>query len=398
MPKLLQLNVTANWGSTGKIAEGIGLAAMDRGWESAIAFGRMQNPSASQLIKVGTQRDVYLHYAVNRLFDGEGRGSARPTGKLLKRIEQYSPDVVHLHNIHDHWLNYPLLLSYLKEKDIKVVWTFHDCWAFTGGCTHFVEAGCEQWKTECRNCLIPRSVIDRTNRNFLQKQALIKALGDNLTIVSVSHWLDSLVGMSGLGNLFHTVIYNGIDTDKFAPHGVDEVDAKYSLKGKKVLLGVSSVWTESKGLEDYKMLRQNLPSEYIIVLVGLSASQIQSLPEGIKGIPRTDSIDELAALYSRADAVLCLSKAETFGLTLVEGLACGTPSIGYADTAIKELLFPGVGIPVEPGNIGELGKAVLSIGEKTRRFSPELCRQHVLNHYNQKRQYNEYINLYGALI
>ena len=126
MPNLLQLNVTANWGSTGKIAEGIGNAAMLRGWESMIAFGRMQNPSTSQLIKVGSQSDVYLHYAKNRLFDGEGRGSIHATKNLLRHIDRYRPDVVHLHNIHDHWMNYPILLQYLKDTGVKVVWTFHD--------------------------------------------------------------------------------------------------------------------------------------------------------------------------------------------------------------------------------------------------------------------------------
>lgn len=398
MPKLLQLNVTANWGSTGKIAEGIGLSAMERGWKSAIAFGRMQNSSKSQLIKVGSQYDVYLHFAHHRIFDGEGLASVNPTKKLIGRIEQFAPDVVHLHNIHDHWINYPLLMNYLRESKVKVVWTFHDCWAFTGGCPHFVEIGCDQWKTECCVCRHPRAIVDRTKRNFNKKQNLTKALGANLTIVSVSRWLDSLVGESGFNEIDHRVIYNGIDTTTFAPGDTKGVDVKYSLKGKCVLMGVSNIWTESKGLSDYARLRRQLSDEYIIVLVGLSAKQIKSLPTGILGIPRTDSIDELAALYSRADAVLCLSKAETFGLTLVEGLACGTPSVGYADTAIKELLSPEIGIPVEPGNITELVGALRIIGQKAKVFDPNLCRQYVLDNFDQKQQYNKYIDLYESIL
>ncbi len=398
MPKLLQLNVTANWGSTGKIAEGIGLAAMSHGWESLIAYGRMHNPSASELFKVGNQLDVYLHYAKNRIIDGEGLSSVNPTKRLIKKIEHFAPDVVHLHNIHDHWLNYPLLLTFLKNSGVKVVWTFHDCWAFTGGCPHFVERNCESWKTECRNCKIPRSLIDRTTRNFQLKRDLIQSLEQNLTIVSVSKWLDSLVSESIFKDLEHKVIYNGIDTSVFYPRELKNVNLKSSLEGKCVLLGVSSVWTESKGLGDYITLRQHLSNKYVIVLVGLAPRQIKSLPEGIIGIPRTDSVEELAALYSRADAVLCLSKAETFGLTLVEGLSCGTPSIGYADTAIQELLSPAVGIPIVPGNIDDLANAAAIIYERKELFEPSVCRQHAVENFDQKQQYCKYINLYESLI
>lgn len=398
MPRLLQLNVTANWGSTGKIAEGIGLAAMSRGWDSAIAFGRMQTPSASKVIKVGNQLDVYSHYAMHRFFDGEGRGSRGPTKRLIDRIEQFSPDIIHLHNIHDHWLCYPLLLNYLKKSEINVVWTFHDCWAFTGGCPHFVEVGCDAWQTECHHCRLPRAFIDNTTGNFHLKKSLIQALGQKLTLVSVSHWLDSLVSKSVLKNLDHRVIYNGVDTSIFFPQPIDEINRKFSLDGKCVLLGVSSIWTESKGLKDYIALSRRLPQSYVIVLVGLSRRQIKELPSGIIGIQRTDNAAELAALYTRADAVMSLSKAETFGLTLVEGWACGTPSIGYADTAIKELLTPEVGIAVSPGNLDELTHAVFSLSENNKVFSPTICRSNVEINFSRQNQYNKYVDLYESLI
>lgn len=147
--KLFQLNVTANWGSTGKIAESIGLAAMRQGWESYVAYGRYSNPSQSKLIKVGSQLDVYAHFAEQTLFDNEGLASRRATRKLIQQIQQIQPDVVQLHNIHDHYLNYKTLFEYLNTTDIQVVWTFHDCWAFTGHCFHFVTKGCERWKTQC---------------------------------------------------------------------------------------------------------------------------------------------------------------------------------------------------------------------------------------------------------
>jgi len=394
MPKLLQLNVTANWGSTGKIAEGIGLAALARGWESAIVYGRMMNPSASQLVKVGSQADVYAHYARYRYFDGEGLGSRRSTLRLINWIEKYAPDVVHLHNIHDHWLNYPELLKYLKSSGIKVVWTFHDCWAFTGGCAHFVQYNCQAWKRVCEKCPAPRAPFDHTTRNFRLRTSLVKALGDQLTIVSVSHWLDSLVGQSAFKDMVHCVIHNGVDTSVFRPRDVKEVNDRYHLTGKTVLLGISSVWPIYKGLADYIALRARLPESFVIVIVGLEQAKIKSLPKGIVVIPRTNSVNELAELYSRADAVMSLSKAETFGMTLVEGLACGTPSIGYAATAIKEILSPDIGIAVEPGNVENLSIAARLLASGRVSFDPIHCREYVETNFHQETQFNKYVDLY----
>ena len=148
---LLQINVTANWGSTGKIAEQIGLCAQAHGWKSYIAYGRMMNPSMNELIKIGNTFDVYEHYAEARLLDNEGVASRRATRRLLQRMDEIQPDVVHLHNIHDHYLNYPILFRYLADKKIPVVWTQHDIWSLSGHCdTNLL--GCEKWKTECKEC------------------------------------------------------------------------------------------------------------------------------------------------------------------------------------------------------------------------------------------------------
>lgn len=395
---LLQLNVTANWGSTGKIAEGIGLAAMARGWESAIAYGRYMNPSQSRLIKVGNQLDVYAHYAKNRFLDGEGLGSKRATRQLVKQIQELAPDIIHLHNIHDHWLNYPILFEYLASIDTPVVWTFHDCWAFTGGCFHFENTGCDKWKSGCHECPSNHNFLDRCRKNFIQKIKLISNLEDRLSIISVSKWLDSLVAGSKLGHLRHSFIYNGLDTEAFRPQNPTAVDTKYGLTNKHVLLGVSNVWSNLKGLDDYNQLSELLPDDHVIVLVGVSKSLQRTLAPRILGIPRTDSIQELATLYSRADAVLSLSKAETFGMTLAEGLACGTPSIGYSCTAIKELITNQTGIAVEKGNISQVKQAVLQITQGSLKFDSKDCRKKATECFNRDIQFGKYIDLYEALL
>lgn len=281
MPKLLQINITANWGSTGKIAESIGLAAIKRGWESYIAYGRIANPSVSQLIKVGGKWNTYLHYAGNRLLDLEGRCSTRATKRFIKEIDRIKPDVVQLHNIHDHFLNYRLLFEYLNQTDIRVVWTFHDCWAFTGHCYHFVQQDCMKWQTECCNCPQRNRFIDRSQENFNLKKSLLTD-NQNLTIVPCSEWMGDFVRKSFLKDKRIQVIHNGVDLNTFKViPGLKKKDGKFRI------LAVSNVWLAYKGYYDIFKLREMLSDEYEITMVGLKENQLTELPAGIRGITRT---------------------------------------------------------------------------------------------------------------
>ena len=274
MPKLLQINVTANWGSTGKIAEQIGLVAMQHGWESYIAYGRMMNPSKSRLIKIGNQWDVYMHYAMSRFFDMEGLMSRRATRKLVLEIERIKPDVIHLHNIHDHYLNYPLLFEYLSMSETPVVWTQHDLWAITGDCCYISE-GCDKWKVCCERCVQRKGIVlDRSKRNFELKKKLFNSL-KSLTIVPVSDWLGEMMKKSYLKDFKLKVIHNGIDINLFKPQGID-IQSKFGLEGKKIVLGVASEWTKRKGLNEFFKLAEILPKEeYSIIIVGKILEKIQ---------------------------------------------------------------------------------------------------------------------------
>lgn len=397
MKKLLQLNVTANWGSTGKIAEDIGKMVMSHGWESHIAYGRYFNQSSSNLIKIGKTPDVYAHYALSRALNREGLESVKPTKYLLQQIKTLTPDVIHIHNIHDHWLNYPLLFEGLKEVSVPVVWTFHDCWGFTGDCGYFIESGCERWKTGCKGCSKHYLLHNRNEKNLLLKLSLLENLKDRLTIVSVSRWLDSLVGESVLKDFNRAVIYNGIDTNVFRPKTASDIRKRYNLSDKKIVLGVSNVWDSRKGLNDFVEIRKLLDNRFVIILVGLNEKQIKQLPEGILGIERTQNISDLVDLYSEADVVASLSKAETFGLTLIEGQACGTPSVGYAATALNEVITDISGLKVQPGNIRAVADAIKVISDGTS-FSSSAIRQNVIDNFNKDNQYRKYMDLYESMI
>ena len=341
MPKLLQINITANWGSTGKIAESIGLAAIKRGWESYIAYGRIANPSASQLIKVGGKWNTYLHFAGNRLLDLEGRCSIRATKRFIKEIDRIKPDVVQLHNIHDHFLNYRLLFEYLNQTDIKVFWTFHDCWAMTGHCMHFVTKNCDRWKTGCHDCLMkgeyPKSLVDRSRKNWELKKSLFAGC-KNLSVVACSDWIADFARESFLKDKRILTIHNGVDLSIFKPQ------SKTESKRFKII-AISSPWYPAKGELDMYKLRSILSDEdFEIIMVGLSANQMKKLPTGIRGIQRTQNVNELAKLYSDSDVFINPTYADTFPTVNLEALACGTPVITYRTGGSPETVDEKTGI------------------------------------------------------
>ncbi|MFI3262885.1 MAG: glycosyltransferase [Rikenellaceae bacterium] len=403
MSILLQINVTVNFGSTGRIAEEIGQLAISQGWESYIAYGRDNGTkSRSNTFAIGGKLNTYYHALQTRLFDREGLGSRRATKRLIKYIDNIKPDIIHLHNIHGYFINYPLFFEYLSSINTPVIWTMHDCWSFSGHCAYFDAIGCKRWLRGCYSCPQKREypsslLFDRSEQNFIDKRRYFTSLKD-LTLVPVSDWLAGVVKKSFLKNSKIHRIYNGVNIDVFKPQPEDTcrtLRSKYGFGVKYVLLGVASVWESRKGLGDFLKLNNIINDNILIVLVGLTSKQIEQLPKNIIGICRTENINELVGLYSVADIVLNLSLEETFGLTTVEGFACGTPSIVYNKTASPELVSENTGIVVEHNNILELNNAVNKIIDNKDLYSPDACRQRAVDNFNKNDRFAEYIDIYN---
>ena len=395
MPTLLQINITANWGSTGKIAESIGIAAIKAGWESYVAYGRWSNPSQSQLFKIGSWWDKYFHYAEQRIRDNEGLCSRSATKRLIRQIKEIRPDVIQLHNIHDHYLNYKILFDYLNQTEIKVIWTFHDCWAFTGHCFHFVTKDCMRWKTGCYNCpmknVFPKTILDRSREHYELKKKLFGGCR-NLTIVPVSDWMAGFVRQSFLNDKRIEVIKNGVDLGVFRPL------EKQKQEGKYAVLAVSSVWNEDKGLGDIYKLRELLSDEYTITVVGLTAKQVEQLPSGIKGIQRTQNVQELVQLYSDADVLINPTYADTFPTVNLEALACGTPVVTYRTGGSPEAIDEKTGLVLEQGDVQELMAAVQRICSKDREQLSKDCRARAEERFDKDKCFEKYVELYEELL
>lgn len=396
----------ANSGSTGRIAEAIGQLSMARGWTSCIAYGRWARPSASMLIRVGSRLSVYLHVALTRLLDRHGFGSRRATQALVRKIRQLKPDVIHLHSLHGYYLHVGVLFRYLAAAGIPVVWTLHDCWPITGRCAHFTYTGCGKWQTGCRRCpgkrQYPKTLfVSRAKGSYRQKQALFTGVKD-MTLVPVSGWLGSVVEQSFLRRYPVRVVRNGVDTDAFSPQPEEarrRTLKKYGLEGKFLVLGVANPWSDRKGLRDFFALHRMLDrSRYRIALVGVSRRQRKGLPEGIAGVEHTESLQELAELYSAADVLLNPTWEDTFPSVNLEALACGTPVITYRTGGSPETISEDTGMVVAPGDVDGLHRAVQTVQKKGKERYAKACRERALALFCKSEPYSAYMELYEALL
>ena len=397
MPKLLQINECLNL-STGKIAQQIGDLAISKGWDSWIAYSGRESAVASKsnLIKVGSYVESCIHYVEDKILDNEGLSSRFATRIFLKQLDKIKPDVVHLHNIHDHWVNYRLLFKYLAEKNIPVVWTQHDQWATTGHCMYNV-CGCKRWKEECHDCPLSKWYsLDRSRRNYQLKKRLLANI-PSLTIVPVSEWLGNNIRQSHLKNRPIKVIHNGIDIHTFSPQPMDAHERYDIDKSKKIILGVAALWDARKGLNDFYSLAKRLPvEEYAIIIVGQLTEEIKEI-DGCQMlfVDRTQNALELAQLYSSASVFINPTYQDNYPTTNLEAIACGTPVITYRTGGSPEAVDEGTGIVVEQGDVGGLEKAVYKLSLDDYK---ETCRQKAINNFDNTKCFNPYIRLYNKLI
>lgn len=398
--KLLQINSVLNWGSTGRIAEEIGQMVLDKGWDSYIAYGRQYNKSKSHTLKIGNDYAVYNHGLQTRLQDNHGLSSRKETQHFIKQIEIINPDVIHLHNIHGYYLNYSLLFDFLFKVNIPVVWTLHDCWPFTGHCSYYSYVECKRWRTLCHDCPQKRDYpsswfIDRSEQNFRDKLRAFTSV-KNMILVPVSEWLAGEVQQSFLGKYPIQVIHNGIDVTTFSPMQASKLDL--GLKEKFVILGVANVWSQRKGMRDFFSLREKLSDEYVIVLVGLDDKQIKHLPEGIVGIKRTNSVQELAAYYSASDVFLNPTWEDNFPTTNLEALSCGTPVITYRTGGSIEAVDSNTGFIVEQGDIVAVVNIVKQIKGTGKQWWASACRERAIRLYDKRETCKKYLQLYESLL
>ena len=390
--KIVQINTVCDNDSTGKICAGISKQLTVHGVENYIIYtsGHSPHPHGIRC----AEKFPKLQALCSRMLGNYGFNSRGTTNRIISELERISPDIVHLHNLHGHNVHLGILFSYLKEKNLKVFWTFHDCWAFTGYCPYYDIAACNRWQTGCQDCP-QRSryswFFDRSNLLYKKKMQLF--LGLDLTIITPSQWLADQVKQSFLKEHPVKVIHNGIDLSLFQPK-VSTFREKYHLeKDKFILLGVASLWAARKGLDVFVRLAQRLnPEKFQIVLVGTNDKIDKQLPANIISIHRTENQEQLAEIYSAADLFVNPTREENFPTVNIESLACGTPVLTFRTGGSPEMLDETCGYVVEKDDLEALLQQINSAYEK-RPFSAQNCIKKASN-YAAMDKFQEYYELY----
>lgn len=396
--KVLQISTVCTGGSVGRIMLDIYHTLEKNGDEGIIAYGRRTAPEGVRAFRFGSAPDMGLHVLSTFLKGEHGFASAGQTRKLIRRIREWDPDVIHLQNIHGFVLQVELLFAYLKEAGKPVVWTLHDCWPYTGHCAFYDYTACEGWKSGCGSCkeykrTYPYALFrNNTRQNYERKRAAFTGVPD-LTVVVPSRWLAKEVKTSFLKEYPVQVIYNGIDRSRFRPVE-SALRQRLGLDGRFVILGVANVWERRKGLEYFIGLSKRLSEEYGIILIGLSKKQMKELPKNVIGIERTSSVDELAEYYSMADVFVNATLEDNFPTTNLEALACGTPVITFDTGGSPESLDEHCGRVVPKRDADALLEAILQERKNPKR--PEDCLKKS-EQYEKSGRFQEYVELYHRL-
>lgn len=400
--RVLQINAVYGSGSTGKMVEELHKYLKENGIESFVACAKGCDHSQPDQFSIGSSIDMKIHSLYARISGLQGYSSKKATQELIRYIRQCNPDIVHLGNLHSNFVNIKMLFRFLGEEQIATVLTLHDCWFYTGKCSHYTDDNCFKWKTTCGNCPrlkkdIPSWYFDRTRKMLDDKRCSYDGL-KKLAVVGVSNWITEEAKGSILKNsAIIKRVYNWIDTDIFKPREINQdLITRLRCKGKKILLGVAVGWSDDKGLSDFTRLAGILSSDYKIILVGEEIEK-REIPDNIQIVGRTKNVDELVDYYNIADCFLSLSTEESFGKVVAEALSCGTPAIVYNSTASPELVGEKCGYIVNAHDLHELKNCVSEVCRKGKKHYSNACRKFACANFDKSTNIEKYLEIFREI-
>lgn len=389
--KIFAINTVARMDNApGRIMLQIAKAASRHGHEVRVAYGRGLPPKGITSTRIGGPINVLWHALRSRLDDAEGLASMGATLRLIKEISDFRPDIIHLHNLHGHYINYLHLFNYLNYEQIPVVWTLHDSWPYTGHCAFYASNGCDKWKYGCEKCDFIKNYPHSIFCNSAENYQLKKRLFTNAHIVAVSQWLGNEIEQSFLCNQPLSIIPNGIDAFSFRPTEINR-------DNRLTIVGVANNWEPRKNLDFFFNLAKQLPDALINIVGCASWLQRKNSCSNISFLGHITDPNRLSEIYSNADVFINASREETFGMTTIEAMACGTPVIVNNATALPEVITADTGLIVDIDNTESVVSAIHSI-KKSHINYHETCRNHIITQYSRKRMTDQYLVLYNTIL
>ncbi len=389
--KIVQINSSLN-GSTGMIARDISDYLDTKNIDNRLYYTQGSS-NISKYINYSSKKEIKLNALKSRILGNYGFNSNHSTKILINYLEEYNPDIVHIHNIHGHDVNLETLVQYLNGKNKKIIWTMHDCWLYTGYCPYYTYARCDKWKEECHDCKLRKRYswfFDYSKSNFEKKKNIL-ANKENITFVTPSKWLAEDAKKSFLKGNKIEVIPNGIDLNLFRPVETD-LKKKLGLEDKKIILSIAMNVSERKGYNDILEVAKILDDEYRIVMVGLPKEIISTLPSNIVGFERTESKEQLVEFYNIASCFLNPTHEDNYPTVNIEAISCGTPVVAYSVGGASEVITKDTGISVKENDIEGLKDAINIICNKDYKKS---CREYAINHTSKEMMLDSYLELYN---
>lgn len=393
--KVLQINSVYPIKSTGRIVKEIETVQVKNGIKPFVATSEctVNNPNVHIM---GSKLYIKANILMTRLFGKHGFYNRLSTKKLLTWMDEIKPDIIHLHNIHGHYINVRLLFEYIRKHSIPVVWTLHDCWAFTGHCSHFDYVGCSKWKTGCGNCPMQKSYpiswfFDRSKGNYKAKKALFTGV-EKMHIVTPSNWLKELCEKSFFGKYSVKTIHNGIDTDVLAPTK-SNIRKELKIEDKFVILGIINKYSGYKGGEYFLKLSEKLSDDEVIVLLSLE-EKAENIPKNIIPLERVADDRRLAEIYSMADVFVNPTLQDTFSMVNLEALSCGTPVVTFKTGGATEALTKDCGLVVDRGDFEGLCHAIEKV--KQGKLNGDACRARALE-FKTEDCFEKYLDVYRSV-
>lgn len=399
--KVLQINSHYDQGGAARIVATLHRQWLSKDMEAYVAYGRGLCPKDKNVFRFGTKLEIGISVMLSRITGRSGYFNRRSTAKLIRKIEQIQPDMIHMHVLHGYYINVPMLFHYIKKNKIPYIWTLHDCHAFTGNCGYFFD--CRRWEEGCGECPYLRSypkslMLDATARMWQDKKELYGNAG-NGKIVVPSLWLSGEVKKSFLGKADCRVIANGIDTEVFScPKEKGKLREKYGYSAEeKIILGVAVGYQDRrKGVEYILGLAKRMPTVRFI-LIGWH-EKLNPMKKGLRNVVTLKSVSDrkkLADYYRMADVFVIPSLAENYATTVLEAFACGTPVVGFDIGGISQQLEERKGLTVPLGDQEAFKQAVCQVlYEETKVLRGEALAAKVRETNSAEKMAEKYLDLY----
>lgn len=397
--KIIQINACYGYGSTGVIVRDLQDICIKNGIECVVAFPQSKGYVRNGY-RMGNILSNKLHAILSRISGLQGYFSILSTLRFLSFLNQYKPDIIHIHNLHGCYINLPLLLKYAAIRKIAIVATLHDCWFYTGGCSHYTSVECDKWLKECGNC--PRRyqetaayLWDDSSKILADRKKLFGSIG-NLVGVGVSNWIAGEAHKTVFKNGKCLTIYNGIDTEFFHPVKSD-FRKKYHLEGKKILLAPANKWFMTINQETFEYFASRLTNDMRMVFIGIGCDESR-LTDKMINIGFVSSREAIREIYSAADVMVNCTREESLSLLNVEVQACGTPVITYSNTGVKETVDGKCSFAVENGNPKAMWSVAVDVISKKKMCFKDDCISWVRQNFDKNRNYMKYIELYNSIV